>query len=76
MSSFVIPPTPPDHVIYVQDNRKNVEDKIKSMKEDERFGPLHLEISFIYMNILSDTVALYSFAHGFNQNKALSSTSW
>ena len=76
MSSFDIPPTPPDDVIYVQDNRKNVEDKIKSMKEDERFGSLHLEISVIYMNTLSNTVAFYSFAHGFNQNKALSNTPW
>ena len=24
MASFDIPPTPPDDVIYVQDNRKNV----------------------------------------------------
>ena len=52
MSSFDIPPTPPDDVIYVQNNSKNVEDKIKSTKENERFGPLHLEISFIYMNTL------------------------
>ena len=68
MSSFVIPPTPPDDVIYVQDNCKNVEDKIKSMKEDERFGPLHVEISFIYMNTLHDTDAFYSFGNGFRQN--------
>ena len=64
MTSFVIN----DDVICVQDNRKSVEDKIKSTKEDGRFGPVHLEISFIYMNTLSDTVAFYSFAHGFKQN--------
>ena len=57
MSSFDIPPTHPDDVIYVQDNCKNIEDKIKSTKEDDRFGPLHLEIFFIYMNSLPDTDA-------------------
>ena len=68
MSSFDMPPTPPDDVIYVQDNSKNFEDKIKSTKEDERFGPLHLEISFIYMNTLPDIDTFNSFCHGFKQN--------
>ena len=68
MSYFDIPSAPPDDVIYVQDNSKNVEDKIKSTKEDARFGPLHLEISFIYLNTLPDTDAFYSFGHGFKQN--------
>ena len=68
MSSFDIPPTHPDDVIYVQDNRKNIDDKIKSTKEDDRFGPLHLEIFFIYMNTLPDTDAFCFFGHGFKQN--------
>ena len=66
MSSFDIPPTYPDDVIYVQDNRKNIEDKIKSTKEDGRFAPLHLEIFFIYLNTLPDN----------DTDWALSSTSW
>ena len=68
MSSFDMPPTPPDDVIYVQNNSKNVEDKIKSTKENERFGPLHLKISFIYMNTLPYIDTFYSFHHGFKQN--------
>ena len=37
---LIYPPPPLDDVIYVQDNRENVWDKIKSRKEDDRFGSL------------------------------------